>query len=245
MLENNYYAAEYRLNFAALMAGNCCAWPRQPYHPADLLPHQHETIRAAFYRAARRDELDEEAAEEAASWSYCYWLARDYAKNEIGRGDHLRAYASIRKYGKLTQWKGVTGHRRQKTRKTTQGMIERKERTRQAHQPRPDSFASALDRIAHNSRLMAKVAELMAANDCETVDDLLRMASGLRADGEAQLAAYIMEQATTGKPADPRDYRAELDRMRENGIPTNWRARRPRPDGLIGVEDLPGLHGIQ
>lgn len=238
MYQNDYYTPAARDAFTSLVAGNACAWPRQPYSPADLLPHQHEAIRAAFYRAARRDELDEEAAEEAASWAYSYWLGRDYARNEIGRGDHLRAYASIRRYGKLTSWQGITGHRRAKNRRTTQGMIERQERTRQAHQPRPDSFAVALDRIRHNSRLMARVAELMRANNCDTVEDLLRMASGLRPDGEAQWQAYIMEQTTTGKPSLPRDYRKELDRMRAAGIGTNWRPRRPRPDGLIGPGDL-------
>lgn len=177
MSDRNYYTETVDA-FRALQTGGACRWPREAYDPHDLLPHQHEAIRAAFYRAARRDGLAEEEAEEAASWAYCRWLSRNYQKADIGRGDHLRAYGAIRRYAKLSRWQGFTGARRAANRKITEGNIARRERMREQHQPQPDSMAIALDRLKWSERLVVRLCTLADIVGADGVDGLLRMAAG-------------------------------------------------------------------
>lgn len=179
MNDNRHYSDNAKHVFKALTTDNCCKWPREAYRPSDLLPHQHEAIRAAYYRSARKDGLSEEDAEEAASWAYSRWFTRDYTKTDIGRGDHLRAYASTRAYARITRWKGVTGCRRQANRKISQGIIERKEIARQQHDPRPDAFLCAEDRFRHSSKLRGQAHKLMRELKLSSMDGLLRMAAGL------------------------------------------------------------------
>ena len=181
MTERNYYTDTVSA-FRQLQTGGACRWPRATYDPHDLLPHRHEAIRAAFYRAARRDGLAEDEADEAASWGYCRWLARDYRHADIGRGDHLRAYAAIRRFAVLSRWQGFTGARRASRRKITEGHIARRERMREQHQPRPDSMSIVADRLtsSHWSRkLVMRLTTLAQIVGAEDVDSLLRMAAGL------------------------------------------------------------------
>lgn len=89
-----------------------CAFPMQPYNPADLAPGDHVALREGLRRSAIFDGLSEDAADEAASAMYLHWLARDWSKCNVPRGDHARAYYSIRAYARRSHWHGFTGQRR-------------------------------------------------------------------------------------------------------------------------------------
>ena len=167
--------------FGGAMATGACAFPREPYRPADLLPHQHAAIRESFRRAALRDGLDEDAAEEAASAAYARWLGRDYAKADIGRGDHLRAYSAIRKYSRLSCWKGFTGARRVRKAKVTEAQLAAKERLRQRNLPLPTDPVLGLERLQESPYLRRK-AERLARRIGLTVETMVREACGFGVD---------------------------------------------------------------
>lgn len=239
--ETNYYT-ETVSAFRSLADNGACRFPREPYNPHDLLPHQHEALRAAWYRAARRDGLDEDAAEEAASWAYAHWLGRNYANVTIGRGDHLRAYASVRRLGGVTRWRGMTGRYRAARRKITRENIARQERMREQHQPRPDSMAIAAERLEWSERLVHRMTTLSdvvgAGGD---VASLLRMAAGvdLPAGDTTDTTTEQTDTVTVSRVwvalPDGRGYWREIEPVtmprttpdRRVGEDTCWRPRNP------------------
>lgn len=215
MTDANYYT-ETVSAFRTLADNGACRWPRETYNPHDLLPPQHEALRSAWYRAARRDGLDEDAAEEAASWAYARWLGRDYSKHDMARGDHLRSWQSVRRFAKLSHWQGFTGLRRDRRRKITRENIARQERMREQHQPRPDSMAIAAERLEWSERLvhrMTTLADTVGAGG--DVDTLLRMASGVDLPQEDITDTTTEQQEQTPPPA------------RRVGEDTCWRPRSP------------------
>lgn len=136
-----------RSNSLTIADGAACAFPFQAYNPADATPEQHVGLREGLYRQARRDGLDKEAAEEAASAFYLHWLTRNYAATTIPRGDHLRAFYSVRALGKITLWKGSTGSKRAARRAVKAEMLAWRERRRAGMVPQPWQPVLEQDRL--------------------------------------------------------------------------------------------------
>lgn len=158
--------------------GACCAFPRVTYSPRDLDADAHVAIRQRLYRDARADGLGEEAADEAASAMYAHWLGRNYARCDIARGDHARAYYAVRRYARLSMWKGFTGQRRARKAKVTEGQIAARYRLRERHNPTPDAVAIAVERMAKTPCHAGKAYRLAKSLGLPGVRELVRVACG-------------------------------------------------------------------
>jgi hypothetical protein len=170
-----------------------------PYNPTDLPPEDHAAIRERLVRDARRDGLGEEAAEEAASQFYCHWLARQWAKLKIPRGDHARAYYSVRAYARRSHWHGFTGQRRaargkrvplgsdgkpvkMSVAKIAAGELQARERAKARAAFGPASVAEAAERIANSPALGRKAYRLAKRLGLPGVRELVREACGFAAE---------------------------------------------------------------
>lgn len=162
-------------------AGSFCAFPRQAYNPADLTGEEQLGIRQRLERDARYDGLGEEEAEEAASAMFAHWYCRRYGNCAIGRGDHARAYYAVRRYARLSNWKGFTGQRRQRKAKVTAEAIAMRERLRQRALPLPADAVEGLERIQASPHLRRK-AERLAQRMGVSVEGMIREACGFKAD---------------------------------------------------------------
>jgi hypothetical protein len=175
--------------------GACCAWPMEPYNPADLPPEDHVAIRERFGRDARRDGVGEEESEEVASRAYAHWLGRRWGALAIPRGDHARAYLSVRAYFRKSFWHGFTGQRRQSRSKRLErgsdglpvkmsvakvaaGEIAAKEQARERAAYTPASVATAVERIATSPALGRKAYRLAKRLGLPGVRELVREACG-------------------------------------------------------------------
>lgn len=178
--------------------GACCAWPMEAYRPDDLPPEDHVAIRARLVRDARRDGLGEDAAEEAGSQFYAEWLGRAWGRRGIPRGDHARAYYSIRAYARKSHWHGFTGERRQSRSKriergsdglpvkrsvwkACQAYLAMRERLRERNYPLPSDPACAMDRLRFAPALRRK-AERIARRHGMTLEAMVRVACGFAAE---------------------------------------------------------------
>lgn len=179
--------------------GACCAWPMEAYNPADLPGEDHAAIQERFYRDARRDGLGEDDAREAASQFYLHWLARAWARLPIPRGDHARAYYSVRAYARRSFWHGFTGQRRQARGKRiprgsdgkpvkmsvkaiAEGEIQARERARERAAYTPAMVAEAVERIAKSPALGRKAYRLAKRLGLPGVRELVREACGFAAE---------------------------------------------------------------
>ena len=179
--------------------GACCEWPMVPYDPTDLPPEDHATIRERLVRDARRDGLGEEAAEEAGSQFYAHWLARQWAKLKIPRGDQARADYTVRAYARKSHWHGFTGQRRaargkrvplgsdgkpvkMTVRAIAEGEVQARERARERSQFTPASVAEAVERIAKSPALGRKAYRLAKRIGLPGVRELVREACGFAAE---------------------------------------------------------------
>ena len=179
--------------------GACCAWPMEPYAPDDLPPEDHAAIRERFARDARRDGIGEEEAEEVASQFYLHWLAREWGRLAIPRGDHARAYYSVRAYARRSNWHGFTGQRRQArgkrvplgsdgkpvkmtVRAIAAGEIEARERARERAAYTPAMVAEAVERIGRSPALGRKAYRLAKRLGLPGVRELVREACGFAAE---------------------------------------------------------------
>ena len=179
--------------------GASCEWPMVPYDPTDLPPEDHLTIRERFARDAQRDGLSEDAAQEAASVFYVHWLGRNWGSRQIPRGDHARAYYSVRAYARRSGWHGFTGNRRQSTAKRVPrgsdgkpvkmsvariaaGEIQARERAKARAAFGPASVAEAVERIANSPALGRKAYRLAKRIGLPGVRELVREACGFAAE---------------------------------------------------------------
>jgi hypothetical protein len=175
--------------------GARCAWPMETYNPADLPPEDHAAIQERFTRDARRDGLSDDAAEEAGSVFYLHWLERKWASRQIPRGDHARAYYSVRAYARRSAWHGFTGERRQSGSKRIErgsdgkpvkrsvgkvalAVIEARERARARANYTPAMVAEAVERIATSPALGRKARTLAQRIGSPDVRTLVREACG-------------------------------------------------------------------
>jgi hypothetical protein len=175
--------------------GAHCVWPFQPYSPSDLAPEEHAAVRERFARDAARDGLAEDAADEAGSVFYLHWLGRRWATRDIARGDHARAYYSVRAYARRSAWAGFTGNRRQyRGRRVPLGSdgkpvkmsvhracvaeIALRERLRERCNPTPESVAVAVERISRTPVHSRKAYRLAKALGLPGVRELVRTACG-------------------------------------------------------------------
>jgi hypothetical protein len=179
--------------------GASCVWPMQPYNPADLSPGQHVTLREGFRIAALRDGLSEDAADEAASQFYAHWLGRNWGRLAIPRGDHARAFYSVRAYARRSHWHGFTGQRRQARGKRVPrdsagnpvkvsvaracaAELAMRERLRERCNPTPESVAIACERIAKTPAHSRKAYRLAKRLGLPGVRELVREACGFPAE---------------------------------------------------------------
>jgi hypothetical protein len=170
-----------------------------PYDPADLPGEDHLAIRGKLVRDARRDGLGEEAAEEAGSQFYTHWLERNWASRQIPRGDHARAYFSVRAYARKSGWHGFTGNRRQSVAKrvprgsdgkpvkmsvakVAAEKIQARERARERASYTPPMVAEAIERIAKSPALGRKAYRLAKRLGLPGVRELVREACGFAAE---------------------------------------------------------------
>lgn len=175
--------------------GAHCVWPFQPYSPSDLSSEEHAAVRERFARDAAWDGLGEDAADEAGSAFYLHWLSRRWATRPIPRGDHQRAYYSVRAYARRSAWAGFTGNRRQSTArrvplgsdgKPVKMSVHRacaaelalRERMRERCNPTPDSVAIAVERISRTPVHSRKACRLAKRLGLPGVRELVREACG-------------------------------------------------------------------
>lgn len=158
--------------------GAYCAFPRATYNPRDLDDAGHVAILERLKRDASFDGLDDDAAEEASSKMYLHWYARNYARCDIARGDHARAYYAVRRYARLSMWQGFTGQRRARKAKITEGQLQARERARAKHNPTPDSVAMACERIARTPMHSRKAYRIAKSLGLPGVRELVREACG-------------------------------------------------------------------
>lgn len=184
-------------------AGAFSFWPRQTYNPADIGPDGMWAVRQRLERDARRDGLGEEAAEEAASAMFLHWLTRNYARCDIPRGDHARAYFAVRRYARLSMWRGFTGQRRARKARVTAEQIAMRHRLRERNNPTPDAVAMAVERIAKAPAHGRKAYRLAKAMGMPGVRELVREACGFADAAPACHAAAPLPKA--GVPATPGD----------------------------------------
>lgn len=200
--------------------GSYCAFPFRPYDPADLTPEGHLAIREGFRRSAMRDGLGEEAAEEAASQFYAHWLGRDWASRQIPKGDHARAFYSVRAYARKSAWHGFTGERRQyrgkrvprgsdgkplriSVRKACAAELAMVARLRERNQPTPDSVAMAMERIGQTPAHSRKAYRIAKAIGAPGVRELVREACGFH---DPAPASFVPPRPPMrGVPAMPGD----------------------------------------
>lgn len=161
---------------------NVCQFPRATYNPADLSDEQQEALRERLRQEAIWDGLGEEAAEEAASVFYLHWRTRNYARCDIARGEHARAYYSVRRYARKSLWQGFTGQRRASRRTVTEGMLAMRERLRERCQPTPESVAVAVERIGKTPKHAGKAYRLARSLGLPGVRELVREACGFAAE---------------------------------------------------------------
>lgn len=162
--------------------GQACKWPREAYRPSDLTGDQQAAIRSRLQKDARFDGLDDEAAEEAASAMFFHWFTRNYGRCNIGRGDHARAYYAVRRYARLSRWKGFTGQRRGRKAKITSENIAMRERLRERCNPTPESVAIAVERMANTPCHSKKAYRLAKRIGLPGVRELVREACGFAAE---------------------------------------------------------------
>jgi hypothetical protein len=170
-----------------------------PYDPSDLPGEDHLAIMEKLVRDARRDGLGEEAAEEAGSQFYAHWLGRNWGARQIPRGDHARAYFSVRAYARKSGWHGFTGNRRQSVAKRVprgsdgkpvkmsvgkiaEEKIQARERAKARAQFTPASVAEAVERIAHSPAFGRKAYRLAKRLGLPGVRELVREACGFSAE---------------------------------------------------------------
>jgi hypothetical protein len=171
----------------------------QPYAPGDLSPEGHEAIQERLYRDARRDGLGEDAAREAASQFYLHWLARKWSRLAIPRGDHARAYYSVRAYARRSLWHGFTGGRRQSVgrrvpigsdgrpmrmsvKAVSVAELASRDRARERASYTPDMVAAAVERIAHSPALGRKAYRLAKKLGLPGVRELVLEGLGFAAE---------------------------------------------------------------
>ena len=179
--------------------GAGCAWPMEAYDPTDLPGEDHAAIQERFYRDARRDGLGEDDAREAASQFYLHWLARNWGSRNIPRGDHARAYYSVRAYARKSGWHGFTGNRRQSVAKRVPRgsdgkpvkmsvakiaaeRIQAREMAKARAQFTPASVAEAIERIGNSPKLGRKAYRLARKIGLPGVRELVREACGFAAE---------------------------------------------------------------
>ncbi len=167
------------MSFMIYPTGSYSNYPRESYKPADLSTEAQLAFRDRIARAAKWWGLGEDDTEEAVSQFYLHWLARDYGKTDIPRGDHSRAMASTLAYAKKSHFHGFTGQRRQATgkrvpigsdglpvkmsvRKAAEPELAYMERRKASMIPGPDCAAIARDTLENRpgSKTSRKVAEL-------------------------------------------------------------------------------------
>ena len=175
--------------------GSSCPYPMQPYNPADLEPGQHTAVWEGLRLSALRDGLSEDAAEEAASQFYAHWLGRKWGKLKIPRGDHARAFYSVRAYARRSFWHGFTGQRRQargkrvpmgsdgkpvkvSIQKACAAELAMRERLRERCNPTPESVAVACERIGRTPVHSRKAYRLAKRLGLPGVRELVREACG-------------------------------------------------------------------
>jgi hypothetical protein len=183
------------MNLYFCHTGACCAWPMEAYDPADLPPEDHTAIREKFVRDAIRDGIGPEEAEEVGSQFYLHWLGRDWGRRDIPRGDHARAYFSVRAYARRSAWHGFTGNRRQSRSKRIErgsdglpvkrsvakvaaGEIQAREQARARAAYTPASVAESVERIANSPALGRKAYRLAKRLGLPGVRELVREACG-------------------------------------------------------------------
>jgi hypothetical protein len=162
-------------------AGSYCQFPRQTYCPADLTGEEQAALCERLERDARLDGLREEEAEEAAHAMFFHWLTRNYGRCNVARGDHPRAYYAVRKYARLSRWKGFTGQRRGRKAQVTAESIALRERLRQRNLPLPHDALDGRERIQASPALRRK-AERLAKRLGVSVDAMIREACGFAAE---------------------------------------------------------------
>jgi hypothetical protein len=162
--------------------GAYCHFPRQTYQPGDLSGEEAMALRARLERDARLDGLGEEEAEEAASAMLAHWYGRNYARCNIGRGDHARAFYAIRRYARLSNWKGFTGQRRARKAKITEAQLAARYRLAERHNPTPESVAVACERMARTPMHAGKAYRLAKSLGLPGVRELVREACGFAAE---------------------------------------------------------------
>lgn len=161
--------------------GSFCQFPREVYRPADLTGEEQAALCARLERDARLDGLREEEAEEAAHAMLLHWFARNYGRCNIARGDHARAYYAVRRYARLSNWKGFTGQRRGRKAKVTGEAIAMRERLRQRNLPLPGDAVAGMERIQASPALRRK-AERLARRLGVSVAAMIREACGFSAE---------------------------------------------------------------
>ena len=183
--------------------GAYCQFPRQTYSPADLPAEAHVAFREWLFRSARYDGLGEEAAEEAASRMYLHWLARDYSRCDIGRGDHLRSMYAVRRYARRSLWQGFTGQRRARKAKVTAEAIAKRERLRERNQPTPEGVAIAMERIGQSPAVARKALRVGKGVGLSDVRSVVREACGFHDPAPATFTPSPVPM--TGSPATDGD----------------------------------------
>lgn len=179
--------------------GAGCAWPMEAYDPSDLPGEDHAAIQERFYRDARRDGMGEDKAREAAHQFYFHWLTRKWRTRDIPRGDHARAYYSVRAYARRSCWHGFTGERRQaRGKRIPRGSDGRpvrmsvkavgeeelasRERARQRAYYTPAMVAEAIERIGRSPLLGRKAYRLARKIGLRGVRELVLEACGFAAE---------------------------------------------------------------
>ena len=212
-----------------------CAFPRQPYCPAELSPAGHLALREALRRAAIWDGLSEDAADEAASAMYLHWLSRDWSKGEVSRGDHARAFYSIRAYARRSFWHGFTGQRRAARGKrvprdsagnpvkvsvsiATREEIESQQRRRESMIPGPVDHAMAWEGI-ENQPWTKKAKRLgdMAFSTGMTPRQVFDAAAGMEPAPRfhpAPVPSATYHATTTARPVGKPEVTADLEAYR-------------------------------
>lgn len=158
--------------------GTICQFPKAQYRPEDLTDAQQWHLRERLVASARFDGLDDDAAEEAGSAMWLHWRTRDYSRCDIARGEHARAYYAVRRYARLSNWKGFTGMRRDRKAKVTAEAIAMRERLRERNNPTPDEVAIACERIAGTVVHSRKAYRLAKRIGLPGVRELVREACG-------------------------------------------------------------------
>ena len=176
---------------AIFIVGAACNYPREAYSPGDLPASDHAEVWKYFERAAYRQFVPSarnrvqrqglrEAAAEAASVAYMFWLTTPAPR--IPRGAHASALAGVRRFMERSGWAGRTGQRRAARRSQTEGVLSRREVARQRAAYTPASVAEGVERIANSPKLGRKAYRLARKLGLQGVRELVREACGFAAD---------------------------------------------------------------